>query len=271
MNAERSIGRKLDGRVAIVTGAGSISEGWGNGKAASVLFAREGATIVALDINPAAADETCDIIRREGGTAMPFVGDVSRDADVKALVEATMKAYGRIDILHNNVGINRTAPTTLLSEEDWDLVMDVNLKSMFLTCRAVLPVMEAQGRGAIVNVSSVAAIRYARIPYLAYSTSKGAILSLTRTIALEYARRGIRANAILPGLMNTPMVWSAMKHEYASNIEAMIRERDAQCPMGHMGDAWDVASAALFLASDEAKYITGAELVVDGGLSCSTG
>ncbi|KMO36238.1 3-oxoacyl-ACP reductase [Methylobacterium variabile] len=262
---------KLEGRVAIVTGAGSIGEGWGNGKAASVLFAREGATVVALDINPTAAEETCRLIREEGGSAMPFVGDVARDADVKALVEATLRAHGRIDILHNNVGINRTAATTQLSEADWDLVMAVNLKSMFLTCRAVLPIMEKQGRGAIVNVSSVAALRYARIPYLAYSTSKGAILPFTRTIALEYAKRGVRANVILPGLMDTPMVWASMKDEYPGGREAMVRERNAQVPMGRMGDAWDVARAALFLASDDARFITGAELVVDGGMSCSTG
>jgi NAD(P)-dependent dehydrogenase (short-subunit alcohol dehydrogenase family) len=262
---------KLDKRVAIVTGAGSIGEGWGNGKAASVLFAREGATVVAMDINPAAADETCTLIRGEGGTAIPFVGDVSRSDDVNDLVDAAMSAFGRIDILHNNVGINRAGPTALLSEEDWDLVMNVNLKAIFLTCRAVLPIMETQGRGAIVNVSSVAALRYARIPYVVYSTSKGAILSFTRTVALEYAKRGVRANTVLPGLMNTPMVWASLKGAYGGGKDAMIEERNSQCPMGRMGDAWDVANAALFLASDDARYITGAELIVDGGLSCSTG
>jgi NAD(P)-dependent dehydrogenase (short-subunit alcohol dehydrogenase family) len=262
---------KLDKRVAIVTGAGSIGEGWGNGKAASVLFAREGATVVAMDINPAAADETCALIRGEDGTAIPFVGDVSRSDDVKGLVDTAMSAFGRIDILHNNVGINRTGPTALLSEEDWDLVMNVNLKAIFLTCRAVLPIMETQGKGAIVNVSSVAALRYARIPYVVYSTSKGAILSFTRTVALEYAKRGVRANTVLPGLMNTPMVWASLKGAYGGGKDAMIEERNSQCPMGRMGDAWDVANAALFLASDDARYITGAELIVDGGLSCSTG
>src|ERR1700677_5282458 len=155
---------KLEGRVAIVTGAGSSGDGWGNGKATAVLFAREGARIVAVDVNPIAAQETCELIRKEGGTSIQVVGDVSRDADVKALVAKCMDEFGQVDILHNNVGINRAAPTALLTEEEWDLVMDVNVKAMFLTCRAVLPIMEAQGRGVIVNVSSVAALRFARIP-----------------------------------------------------------------------------------------------------------
>ena len=148
---------------------------------------------------------------------------------------------------------------------------EITVFAVYRLMQLVAPDMVALGRGAIVNVSSVAALRYARIPYLAYSTSKGAILPFTRTIALEYAKRGVRANVILPGLMDTPMVWASMKDEYPGGREAMVRERNAQVPMGRMGDAWDVARAALFLASDDARFITGAELVVDGGMSCSTG
>ncbi|MGU3496136.1 SDR family NAD(P)-dependent oxidoreductase [Xanthobacteraceae bacterium A53D] len=272
MDRTASAGKgKLADRVAIVTGAGSIGPGWGNGKAVAVAFAREGAKVVALDLNEAAARETCDIISSEGGTAAPFVGDVSKEAHVRSLVAFARERFGRIDILHNNVGISRSAPTTELSEADWDFVMAVNVKGVFMTCREVLPVMADQGSGVIVNVSSVAALRYARIPYLAYSTSKGAILPLTRTIALEYARRGIRANAILPGLLDTPMVRMTMQQLYPDGLDAMIEERNRQVPMGRMGDAWDVANAAVFLASDDARFITGAELVVDGGMSCSTG
>ncbi len=262
---------RLTGKTALVCGAGSIGPGWGNGKATATLFAREGAQVAALDVNLDAAEETARIISGEGGTCIPIACDVSRSDQVKRAVATCMDAFGRIDILHNNVGINRVARTVDITEDEWDFVFSVNLKGILLACQAVLPIMEAQGRGAIVNVSSAAAIRYARIPYASYATSKGAILPLTRTIALEYAARGIRANCILPGLLDTPMVYASMTDAYGEGRQAMIAERNAQVPMRHMGDAWDVAHAALFLASDEAKFITGAELVVDGGMSCSTG
>ena len=268
--------QRLKDRIAIVTGAGSSGPGWGNGKAAAVLFAREGAKVLCSDINEAAARETADIIRTEGGAAEVFACDVSKAAEVEAMVGSCRAAFGgRIDILHNNVGIAVTGGPVDLSEADWDRVSAINIKSMFLTCKYVLPVMMAQApnpcglRGAIVNISSVAGIRWSGVSYLAYSTTKGAALPLTRSVALEYAKHGIRANAILPGLMNTPMVrGAAIQDSYGGNEAEMVRRRDAQCPMGKMGDAWDVAYAALFLASDEAKYITGAELVVDGGLTC---
>jgi NAD(P)-dependent dehydrogenase (short-subunit alcohol dehydrogenase family) len=267
---------RLEGRIAIVTGAGSSGPGWGNGKAAAVLFAREGAKVLASDINEDAARETQAIIRGEGGVCEIAGGDVAKAADVAAMVARCRGAFGgRIDILHNNVGIAVTGGAAALEEAEWRRVMDVNLTSMFLTCRHVLPVMAAQEpnaaglRGAIVNISSLAGIRWAGVPYIVYSTSKGAILPFTRSVALEFASQGIRANAILPGLMDTPMVrGDALVQAYAKgNFEEMARIRNAQCPTGKMGDAWDVAYAALFLASDEAKYITGAELVVDGGLS----
>jgi NAD(P)-dependent dehydrogenase (short-subunit alcohol dehydrogenase family) len=261
--------KRLKDRVAIVTGAGSVGPGWGNGKAAAVLFAREGARVVAMDINEAAANETASIIAGEGGQCIPIGGDISKAADVERVVKACRREYGGVDILHNNVGIVVTGGAAEISEADWDRVMAVNLKGFFLTCRAVLPIMEEQRRGAIVNVSSIAAIRYSGVNYISYYTSKGAILPFTRSIALEYARKGVRANTIMPGMMNTPLIYHSLTDSYApGDAEEMVRIRDAQCPMGHMGDAWDVANAALFLASDEAKYITGAELVVDGGLTC---
>ncbi len=268
--------KRLQDRVAIVTGAGSSGPGWGNGKAAAVLFAREGAKVLCADIDEAAARETAAIVRGEGGAAEVFAGDVAKSGDVAAMVARCRAAFGgRIDILHNNVGIAVTGGPVDLSEADWDRVAAVNIKSMFLACKHVLPVMMAQApnahglRGAIVNIGSIAGIRWTGVSYLSYSTTKGAVLPFTRSVALEYAKHGIRANAILPGLMNTPMVRGAsIQNSYGGSEDEMIRRRDAQCPMGRMGDAWDVAHAALFLASDEAKYVTGAELVVDGGLTC---
>lgn len=260
---------RLEGKAALVMGAGSIGPGWGNGKAAAVLFAREGAEILACDVNRDAAEETRRIIAGEGGACRVAVCDVASAKQVSAAVDACLSAYGRIDVLHNNVGIASLGGPVELDEAEWDRVTDVNLKSVYLTCKYALPHMERAGRGAIVNIASIAGIRWTGVPYIAYSTTKGALLQFTRAVALQYARKGIRANVILPGLMNTPMVHAGLVEVYGGSVEEMVRRRDAQCPTGKMGDAWDVAYAALFLASDEARYITGAELVVDGGLTVS--
>lgn len=263
------MGERLKDKVAIVTGAGSVGPGWGNGKATAVLFAREGARVLGVDISLAAVQETKGIIDQEGGDCTVHEADVSKSDEVKATVERCIQTYGRIDILHNNVGIIVVGGPVETSEETWDRVNAVNLKSMFLTCKYVLPHMERQGGGAIVNISSIAAIRYTGIPYLTYYTTKAGILQLTQSIALEYAEKNIRANAILPGLMNTPMIVEPLKEAYGGgDVEKMIEIRNNQCPTKKMGDAWDVAYAALFLASDEAKYITGTQLVVDGGITC---
>ena len=262
------MGDRLREKVALVSGAGSSGPGWGNGKATAVLFAREGAKVLAADINLDAAVETRQIIEREGGVCAAVSGNVSRADDVARMVEACIAAFGRIDVLHNNVGIAEPGGPVETTEDSWDRVNDANLKSMFLTCRQVLPHMERQGRGAIVNIASVAGIRWLGVPYISYAATKAAVIQFTRVIALQYARSGIRANSILPGMMNTPMVHARQViAAYGGSPEEMVRRRDRQCPMGRMGDAWDVAYAALFLASDEAKYITGAELVVDGGLT----
>ena len=258
---------RLKDKVALVTGAGSIGPGWGNGKAAAVLFAREGAKVLAADLRLAAALETKGIIEGEGGACEAVACDVSKAKEVAAMVEACMSTFGRIDVLHNNVGIVEVGGPVETSEESWDRVNDVNLKSMFLTCKEALPHMERQGKGTIVNIASISGIRWTGVPYVSYSATKAAVIHFTRVVALQYARAGIRANSILPGLMNTPMVHASLVGAYGANAEEMVRKRDAQCPMGRMGDAWDVAYAALFLASDEAKYITGTELIVDGGLT----
>ena len=259
---------RLKEKVALVSGAGSSGPGWGNGKATAVLFAREGARVLAADINLDAAVETKRIIEGEGGVCEAVAGNVSLAHNVAAMVDACIAAFGRIDVLHNNVGIVEVGGPVETTEDSWDRVNDVNLKSMFLTCRQVLPHMTRQGKGAIVNIASVSGIRWLGVPYISYAATKAAVIQFTRVIALQYARSGIRANSILPGMMDTPMVHAAcVIAAYGGSAEEMVRRRDEQCPMGRMGDAWDVAYAALFLASDEAKYITGTELVVDGGLT----
>lgn len=268
---------RLQDKVAIVVGAGSSGPGWGNGKATAALFAREGAKVLCVDRNGAAAEETAGLIAEEGGTASAFAADVTEGAQVAAMVEAARgadwNAGGRIDVLHNNVGIVEVGGPVEASEESWQRVMDVNLTSMFLTCKHVLPVMEAQFEesgqgGALVNIASIAGIRWAGVPYISYAASKAGVIQFTRAVALQYAAKGIRANSILPGLMNTPMIREPLKEVYAGgDVDRMVELRDAQCPTGKMGDAWDVAYASLFLASDEAKYVTATELVVDGGIT----
>ncbi|GAB5468010.1 MAG: glucose 1-dehydrogenase [Rhodospirillales bacterium] len=267
---------RLEGKVAIVVGAGSVGPGWGNGKAAATLFAREGAQVLCADINAEAAAETAEIIGGEGGVASAIACDAAKSSDVAAMAAACLERYGRIDVLENNVGILHLGGPVEVDLEDWNRVLQINLTSMFLTCKAVLPVMlrqfEAEGRGgAIVNIASIAGIRDTGVPYVAYNTTKGAVLPFTRSVALQYARQGIRANCILPGLMNTPMIVEPLKAVYGEDHAVMTEKRNRQCPTGAMGDAWDVAHAALFLASDEAKYVTAAELVVDGGLTAQYG
>jgi NAD(P)-dependent dehydrogenase (short-subunit alcohol dehydrogenase family) len=261
---------RLKGKIAVVVGAGSIGPGWGNGKATAVMFAREGAEVFCVDRNAAAAEETVKIIGSEGGKATAFTADVSRAIEVEAMVKACLRIYGRIDVLDNNVGIAEMGSVIEVSEAEWDRVFAVNLKSAFLAMKHVIPVMRRQGGGSIINISSIASIRHLGISYVTYATSKAAMNQMTRTTAVEFAADHIRVNAILPGLMKTPMVEhsAGLAASYAKgDIEAMWRARDAQVPMGHMGEAWDVANAALFLASDESRYITGIELVVDGGVT----
>src|SRR3979411_1016545 len=265
---------RLKGKTAIVVGAGSIGPGWGNGKATAVTFAREGARVFCVDRNAAAARETVEIITSEGGRATAFAADASREDDVQAMVAACLKAYGRIDVLDNNVGIAETGNVVDVSEADWDRVFAVNLKSAFLAMKHVIPVMARQGGGSIINISSIASIRHLGISYVSYGTSKAAMNQMTRTTAVELAPQPVRGNTNLPGLMKTPMVEhsAGLAASYAAgDVEAMWRARDAQVPMGHMGEAWDVANAALYLASDESKYVTGIELGVDAGVTLKAG
>ena len=230
------MGGRLKDKVALVTGAGSIGPGWGNGKATAVVFAREGAKVFAVDIRLGAAEETKTIITREGGESTSHQTDVSKADEVQAMVDRCVDTYGRIDILHNNVGILEVGGPVEILEEDWDRLFAVNIKSMFLTCKYVLPLMERQGGGAIVNISSVASIRYTGYPSASYNASKGAVNQLTQSIAVQYAAKGIRANCVLPGLMNTPFIIESLKGAYGpGGIEEMVRKRDAMVPVGKMG------------------------------------
>jgi NAD(P)-dependent dehydrogenase (short-subunit alcohol dehydrogenase family) len=264
------VGERLRDKVALVVGAGSIGPGWGNGKTAAVLFAREGAKVLCADINEDAANETANIIRGENGTATAIRADVTKHEDIRRMVNTCTDVYGRIDVVDYNVGLAVVGGVVELPEEEWDRIFAVNLKGCYLTMKHVIPIMERQGGGSIINISSIGGIRYTGVPYSTYYATKAAMIHLTRTTAVQYAPKHIRINAVLPGLMKTPMIEKSagLAAEYGQgDVAAMWRARDAQCPMGHMGDAWDVAYACLYLASDEAKYVTGVELVVDGGIT----
>jgi NAD(P)-dependent dehydrogenase (short-subunit alcohol dehydrogenase family) len=262
-----AMGERVRGKAIIVTGAGSIGPGMGNGKASSILYAREGGRMLLVDRDLAAAEETRRLIAEEDGHALAFACDVTSSSECQRMAQACLEAFGSIDVLHNNVGITIPGGPVELPEEDWDRIMRVNVKSMFLTCKHVLPQMERQGHGVIVNIASANAIRSLPAIAVAYSASKAAVIAMTREIAIQYAAKGIRANAILPGLMDTPMVKAQLTGAYGGDVEQMLKWRAGMCPMEKQGDGWDTAHAALFLASDEAKYITGTTLTVDGGLT----
>jgi NAD(P)-dependent dehydrogenase (short-subunit alcohol dehydrogenase family) len=271
------MGHRLEGKVAIVTGAGCLSgpadiEPIGNGKAAAILYAEEGASVVAVDIIQEAAEDTKRRIEAEGGISSVFKADVSRAQDCQAIAEHCLKTYGRIDILHNNVGIMQPNPGGILEvdEKDWDLLMNVNLKSIFHACRAVIPYMLKQVGGCILNISSFASLRHGG-PVFVYSISKAAVNSFTRCLAVELADKGIRVNGIMPGMIDTPTIYESLLKLYNGDIEKMRKSQNDEVPMKRMGSPWDIARASLFLVSEEAKYITGQILSVDGGLWAISG
>jgi NAD(P)-dependent dehydrogenase (short-subunit alcohol dehydrogenase family) len=269
-------GRKdrFAGKVVLVAGAGSIGPGWGNGKAAAVLYAREGARVFAVDFRAEAAEETAAIIRGEGNIVMPHTADVIDEGAVARMVAACLGEFGRIDVLHNNVGGQGTGRSLdTITVDDWNATIARNLTSVMLTCRAAVPVMVGQGGGAIVNISSIGSIRHLTVPTAVYSTAKGAVNEFTRNIALQHAKQGIRANCVLPGYIDTPFIQRKIGGVPNYRIKGFASEeeycaaRNTVIPMGRMGTGWDVAQAALFLASDDAAYITATTLVVDGGVT----
>jgi NAD(P)-dependent dehydrogenase (short-subunit alcohol dehydrogenase family) len=267
------MGNRLKDKVAIVVGAGQTpGETIGNGRATAILFAREGANCLCVDRRLDSAQETCAMIEKEGGQAAAFEADVTRAEDCARMAEACVQRFGRVDILHNNVGIGAgDAGVTHLEEAVWERIFAVNLKTVFLTCKQVIPLMRRQGGGAIINISSIAAL-CAMNGMLAYKVSKAGVNSITHQMAMANARYGIRVNAIMPGLMDTPMAIEGIVQVRGIPRAKVRAARDAQVPLGaKMGTAWDIAYAALFLASEEARFITGVLLPVDGGQSARIG
>lgn len=265
-NESESAGR-VAGKVAVVFGAGCTGPGWGNGRAIAVRLAQEGAQVVAVDRDAASLPET---LTRAGASAARIhtqLCDVEDSAQIAALVEATLARYGRIDILVNNVGGPAAGGAADLSEEDWQRQLALNLTSVFTTCRHVLPIMARQGSGAVVNVSSTSAIRWTGAPAVGYAASKAGVMQFGRVVGVEYAKHGVRINTVLPGQLHTPLVDAFLAKQQGGNLDALLEKRRKRIPLPLAGDGRDTANAVLFLASDEARFITGTELIVDGGMS----
>ena len=264
---DHAVGRE----IRIGCGSGFYRSGMGQRQGNCGSFAREGSAVFCVDRNLAAAKETAAIIANEGGRAVAYAADATDEEQVQRMVHSCIEEFGGIDVLDNNVGIAEIGGVVDLETASWDRVMDLNVKAAFLSMKYTIPHMASRGGGSIVNIASIAATRWLGVPYAAYYASKAALLHLTRTSAVEYARQGVRINAVSPGAMETPMAVMTMKggkkNMYEGDVEDMWRQRAELVPLGVGGEGWDVAWAAVFLASDEAKYVTGLDLVVDGGLS----
>jgi NAD(P)-dependent dehydrogenase (short-subunit alcohol dehydrogenase family) len=259
---------RLQGKVAIVSGAGCVGPGWGNGRAMAVIFAQEGAKVFAADKNPDAMTETIARVRESGGEIEPHQCDATDSAQVAKMMAACQARYGRIDILVNNVGGSAAGGVAELSEEAWDGQMDYNLKTVFLGCKHAISVMVAQGGGAIVNIASASGTRWSGSAQVGYAASKAGVLQLSRVTAVQYASKGIRVNTVVPGQLHTPMVEVRLaRQRTGGDVEALLKTRVSRIPLGFMGDGRDTAYAALYLASDEARFVTGAEILVDGGMT----
>jgi NAD(P)-dependent dehydrogenase (short-subunit alcohol dehydrogenase family) len=256
---------RLQDRIAIVVGAGSIGSDISNGAACAVTYAREGAKLLCADRSIENARDTVRRIEEIGGVAEAFQADVLSGAQIKAMVEHCLQRFGGVDVLHHNVGIEEFGELVEVTEESWDRVHAINLKGAMLTSREVVPHMIRQGGGSIINISSIASRKWSPMQFLSYSTSKAALNHMTRVVARQYAQHQVRCNVIVPGLIDTPHAAALFKND--EDLRQGRELRNARCPMGRQGSAWDVANAALFLASDESSYVTGIELVVDGGLS----
>jgi NAD(P)-dependent dehydrogenase (short-subunit alcohol dehydrogenase family) len=259
---------RLAGKIAIVTGAGCVGPGWGNGRATAVRFAQEGAKVFAVDCDPARLEETLLRVREFDGAIEPFCCDMTDSTAVRGMVGACVERWGAVHVLVNNVGGSAPGGPVELSEESWAANIDLNLKSVYLACRHALPIMERQGGGAVVNIASTSGLRWTGAAQVAYAAAKAGVIQLSRVVAVQYAARGIRVNTVVPGQLHTPMVEARLAGQRAGgDADALLRQRQARIPLGFMGDGMDTANAALFLASDEARFITGAELVVDGGMT----
>ena len=255
---------RLAGKVAIVTGAGSVGPGWGNGRATAVIFAREGARVLAVDLDEKSLRDTVDM----GAGISPHLCDVTDSAAVAGMVAACQAEFGRVDILVNNVGGSRPGGAVELDESTWDAQLDYNLTSAFLGCKHAIPVMRAQGGGAIVNVASTSGLRWTGSAQVGYASAKAAVIQLSKVTAVQHAADGIRVNTVVPGQLHTPMVEARLAGQRSGgDVATLLAQRRARIPLGFMGDGRDTAHAALFLASDEARFVTGTEIVVDGGMT----
>lgn len=269
MESRTDMPGRLNNKVCLLMGGGSASSTGvvSNGQATAIAFAREGATLVVVDRNLEAAQETVRHIEAEGGRASAWQADVSQHEDVRRAVARASELHGRIDVLYNNVGIEVRGGVTDTSEEAWDQVHDVNLKSVFLTCKEVVPRMIEQGGGSIINVSSTASLRWGPVEYISYHSSKAGLNHMSRIMARQYAPHKLRCNVILPGMIDTPHVRVLFKDKTPEELATILADRNARCPMGRQGTSWEIANAAVFLASDEASYVSGVLLPVDGALS----
>ena len=260
--------KRFEGKVAIVSGAGSVGPGWGNGRATAVRLAGEGARVFAVDRSEDALAETVSLIRTAGGTVVTHLCDATDSQSILEMKQACEKAFGAIHVLVNNVGGSAAGGPVEMSEETWDRQLDYNLKSVFLACKHVLPVMERQGGGAIVNVASSSGLRWTGSPQVAYAASKAGVIQLSRVLAVQYAPKRIRVNCVVPGQLHTPMVEARLaKQRTGGDTKKLLEERQRRIPLGFAGDGRDTAAAIAFLASDEARFVTGAQIVVDGGMT----
>ena len=263
---------RLQDKVALIMGAGSVGPGWGNGRAMAVRFAQEGAKVFGTDIAQERLHETIERVQADGGIMETALCDVTQSESIKQAVEACMAQFGRIDILVNNVGGSAAGGPVEMREDVWDSQVDHNLKSVFLSCKHVLPIMVQQGSGAIINMASTSGIRWTGSAQVAYAATKAGVIQLSRVVAIQYAKQGIRVNSIIPGQLHTPLVESRLAGQRAGgDIDALLAQRQARIPLPFMGDGRDTANAAVFLASDEARFVTGTEIVVDGGMSARCG
>jgi len=262
------MGERLKGKIAIVTGAGCIGPGWGNGRASAVRFAQEGAQVFAVDRDLASVRETIERAGEAGGALHPHQCDMTDTKAVAAMAAACVAKFGRIDILMNNVGGSAHGGPVDLPEEVWQQQIALNLTSVYLGCKHVIPVMEKNGGGSIINVASTSGIRWTGSAQVGYAATKGGVIQLSRVVAVEYAGKGIRVNSIVPGQLHTPMVEARLaKQRAGGDVEKLLQQRLKRIPMGFAGDGRDTANVALFLASDESRWVTGTEIVVDGGMS----
>ena len=261
---------RLAGKVALVTGAGSVGPGWGNGRATAVRFAEEGALVFCVDQEPNRLEETVRLISEAGGICKTGTCDVTRTDSIAAMVADCMAQFGRIDVLVNNVGGSAKGGPVEMSEEVWDAQIDHNLKSVFLMCKHVLPHILANKDcgGAIINISSTSGLRWTGAAQIAYAATKAGVIQFSRVLAVQYAKQGVRVNTVVPGQLHTPMVSVRLAGQRAGgDVEALLKQRQARIPLPFMGDGRDTANAALFLACDESRFVTGTEIVVDGGMS----